>query len=175
LYVSIAKIFMKPCTTEDAVNAKRELAEEILRSFGSVRFAATGCSMLPTILPGDTLMVERVSPAAFLVGDIALVGREGRLCAHRVVSLPERQNEFWVTRGDAMLGPDRPVLAGELLGRVIAYIRAGKKVAVSKKLSVVERVLSQFMMRSELASRFFVHIGSRRVRIARESSFACQQ
>jgi hypothetical protein len=36
-----------------------ELVAEVLRSFGTIRFAATGWSMLPSLWPGDTLMVER--------------------------------------------------------------------------------------------------------------------
>lgn len=166
---------MKQCLHGDAgVSAKRELAEEVLRSFGRLRFAATGWSMLPTILPGDTLVVERISPDAFSVGDIALVGRDGKLCAHRVVSLPRTENRFWLTKGDAMSRPDRPVLDSELLGRVTEYVRAGKNILVSKKLTMTGRVLAQIVMRSEFAARFFVYM-SGRVWTQKESSLACQQ
>ena len=41
---------------------KCELAAEVLRSFGTLRFAATGWSMLPSVWPGETLVVERVQP-----------------------------------------------------------------------------------------------------------------
>jgi hypothetical protein len=164
---------MRHCLNEQAAGAKRELAEEILRLFGTLRFAATGCSMLPTILPGDTLVIERANPGTFRVGDIALVGRDGRLCAHRVMSLPGAGSGFWVTQGDAMLRPDRPVLASELLGQVTEFMRAGKNITVSKKLSVIERALALILRRSEFAARVFVYITSRR-RTSEEASLACE-
>ena len=58
---------------------KCELAAEVLRSFGTLRFAATGWSMLPSVWPGETLVVERVQPDQVHIGDLVLVGREGRL------------------------------------------------------------------------------------------------
>lgn len=164
---------MNPCTHGDAAGLKRELAEEVLRAFGSLRFAATGWSMLPSLLPGDTLVVERASPNTFCVGDIVLASRDGKLCAHRVVSLPEFRNPFWITQGDAMLRPDRPVLDDALLGQVTGFVRAGKYLAVSKKLSVIERALAQVLKRSEFAARIFVYLSST-VTVRRESSFECQ-
>ena len=58
---------------------KCELAAEVLRSFGTLRFAATGWSMLPFVWHGETLVVERVQPDQVHIGDLVLVGREGRL------------------------------------------------------------------------------------------------
>jgi signal peptidase I len=138
---------------------KRELAIEVLRSFGTLRFAATGWSMLPSMWPGDTLMVERVGPDQIHVGDVVLVGRDGRLCAHRVVSRPEdTENPRWVTQGDAMAACDQPVRENELLGRVSSLIRAGKIVAVTTELSVVERLVARIVRRSVRAARALVYL-----------------
>jgi signal peptidase I len=156
----------------DAVTAKCGLAAEVLRSFGSLRFAATGWSMLPSVRPGDTLVVEGVSPDQIRVGDIALVGRNGTLCAHRVVSLPGAGNRFWITQGDAMPRPDQPVLDGDLLGRVTEFVRSGKSLAVPKKLRGIERLLGQILRRSVFAARVFVYMTTR-VRTQRES-LPCQ-
>src|SRR5258708_30797580 len=128
----------------DAVTAKCELASEVLRSFGSFRFTATGWSMLPALWTGDTLIVERVHPDQFQVGDIALVGREGRLCAHRVVCLPENTgNRFWITQGDAIPSPAPPVLEAELLGRVTQLIRSGESISVSANLKVIKALFAK--------------------------------
>ena len=88
---------------------KCELAGDVLRSFGTLRFSATGWSMLPSILPGDTLVVESVRPVQVRLGDVVLVGREGKLRAHRVVGMAgDPENPRWITQGDALPAPDPP-------------------------------------------------------------------
>jgi hypothetical protein len=146
-----------------AVSVKCDLASDVLRSFGSLRFAATGWSMLPTLWPGDTLVVERAGRDQIQVGDVALVGRGGRLCAHRVVRRAEGSGNadwapYWVTQGDAMSAPDQPVAESELLGRVRYIIRAGKCVAVPAELSVVEGLIARVVRRSVPAARALVFL-----------------
>jgi len=168
---------MNSCADADRGEAhalKCELAREVLCSSGKLKLCVTGWSMLPAVWPGDTLLVECVRPNDIKVGDIALVGRDQRLCAHRVVLLPERSgNRFWTTQGDAMPRPDRPVIESELLGRVTKLIRSGKCMAVPASLSVVERLLAQFVRRSAFAARVFVYL-TRRVRTQRESIRPCR-
>lgn len=162
-----------PKTSADATAAKCELAVEVLRSFGILRFAATGWSMLPTVWPGDTLVVERIGADQFRTGEIALVGRDGRLCAHRIISLPESGNRFWTTQGDAVPTQDRPVIEGELLGRVTTLIRSGKSRAVPLRLNVVQRLLARLVRRSVFAARVFVYVTNKFDR-QQESILPCQ-
>ncbi len=146
----------------DSATAKCELAAEILRSYGRVRFRATGSSMLPTVWSGDTLVVACVTADQIQIGDIALVGRDGRLCAHRVVCLPEGpRNRYWITQGDAMPTPDRPVVESELLGRVTKINRAGECITVSPKLKGNDFLLAQIVRRSVFATRIFLYMSSR--------------
>jgi len=160
-------------TTDTAASVKCELAGEVLRSFGSLRFAATGWSMLPTVWPEDTLVVERITSDRVRVGDIVLVGRGGRLCAHRLASKAESSGKaFWITQGDAMPAPDRPVSEDELLGRVVYLIRAGKLMAVPTRLSVAERVTAKIVRRSVPAVRALVYL--RRVVQGPKESVPCQ-
>src|SRR5215469_3672057 len=91
---------------------KCELAAEVLRSSGTLRLRVMGWSMLPTVWPGDTLLVQRVDPTEVPEGDIVLFGRERRLFAHRVV---KNRNSALVTRGDSMRTPDPPVDPSEFL------------------------------------------------------------
>lgn len=143
----------------DAAAVKCDLASEVLRSFGNLRFEATGFSMLPSMWPGDTLMVERVSGDQVRIGDVVLVGRDRRLCAHRVVSRSEdKENPLWITQGDAMPAPDRPVNQSELLGRVSYLIRAGRLIAVRPELSVVKRLTAKMVARSVPAARALVYL-----------------
>ena len=144
-----------------ADSVKCELALEVLRSFGNLQFAATGSSMLPTIWPGETLAVERVSRNQLYVGDVVLVQRRGGLCAHRLVSKVDRLGiSQWITQGDAVSVPDDPVNDGELLGRVAFVIRAGRLVALPAELSAVERVTAKIVGRSALVARALVLIHS---------------
>jgi signal peptidase I len=163
----------------DAAAVKCDLAGDVLRLFGNLRFEATGWSMLPSVLPGDTLMVERVSGDQVRIGDVVLVGREGRLCAHRVVSRSENtENPLWITQGDAMVAPDRPVNENELLGRVSYVIRAGKLIAVPVELSKIQQLMAQIVRRSTPAARALVYL-HRMVQTpkktdSRESVVSCQ-
>jgi len=146
-------------TPADERALKCELAGEVLRSFGNLRFRATGWSMLPAVWPGDTLVVERVSHDQVDVGNVVLVGRYGRLCAHRVVSRAEGSaSSCWITQGDAMPAHDRPVVESELLGRVAYVIRAGKRITMRAELTVVERLIAEMVRRSVLAGRALVYL-----------------
>jgi signal peptidase I len=152
---------------------KCELAGQVLRSFGSLRFKATGWSMLPSVWPGDTLVIERISPDQVRVGDVVLVGRDGGLCAHRVVSVAEGcQGPRWITQGDANSAPDLPVSEDQLLGRVDYVIRVGKLVPVPAELSVVDQLIAKIVRRSKTAARSLVYL--RRALETPKESLPCQ-
>ena len=158
---------------------KCELAGEVLRSFGPARFPAIGWSMLPAIWPGDTLVVERVMHDQVRTGDVVVVGRQGKLCAHRVIGKAgDAENPQWITQGDALPAPDRPVAKNELLGRVSYLIRAGRLIQVPAKLNLGERLTARIVRRSVPAARALVFL-HRMVRIpkrsaAEESVLPCQ-
>jgi len=144
---------------DSAVVLKCELASDVLRTFGTLRFAATGWSMLPTIWPNDTLVVERVRPDQIHLGDIVLAHRENRLCAHRVISLPKQSaNPQWITQGDAMPAPDLPLRAEELLGRVVSLIRGEDRFALSPKMGVIDNLIAITIRRSFFAARVLMYL-----------------
>ena len=124
-----------------------------------LRFTATGWSMLPAVWPGDTLLIERIRSGQVRVDDIVLVGRAGRLCAHRVIAAsggPESRQ--WITQGDGMAVPDPPVAESELLGRVTYLIRAGRLLKAPARLSLVGRAVARVVQRSASAARVAVHL-----------------
>jgi hypothetical protein len=138
---------------------KCELAAEVLRRFGTLRFPASGWSMLPAVWPGDTLVVEHVRSDQVRIGDVVVVGRDGKLCGHRVVCvLEDPENRRWITQGDALPVPDRSVCGSELLGRVAYLIRAGKLIAVPAELSVVKRLTAKIVRQSVPAARALVYL-----------------
>jgi hypothetical protein len=129
-----------------------ELFLEALKSAGQARLAVTGTSMLPSIRPGDMLEVHRQGMEAILPGDVVLFLRTGGFAAHRVVERvigPERT--LLITRGDALRVPDPPVTPEELLGRVTAILRGGRR--LDPRLTRRARVASWFLARSEFCAR----------------------
>jgi hypothetical protein len=110
-----------------------DLAGEVLRKFGEVRFIARGCSMIPSIYPGDLLTVRshRITDARH--GQIVLCLREGRFWAHRVIRKWQEGNRFlFTTRGDAHSQEDPLLDEDQLLGRVVSVVRYGKRIDISQ-------------------------------------------
>jgi signal peptidase I len=148
-----------PQTAARDLNAlKCELADEILRSSGSLRLRVTGWSMLPTVMPGDTLLIERIDSDAVAEGDIVLYGRDRRFFVHRVVTKCQSQKAEFVTRGDAMPAPDPPVPESDLLGRVSFILRNGKCIEPRRTLRLPERAVAAVVQRSTFAARVVVGV-----------------
>ncbi len=144
---------------------KCELAAEVLRSTGTLRLQVTGWSMLPSVFPGDTLIIDRTDSAAARDGDIVLVARNGRLFAHRLVETPAGTGEGSITtRGDSMALADPPVGENNLLGRVSFIVRNGSYIKPRRTLRVAERALAAIVQHSETAARVVVRVHSFRQR-----------
>jgi signal peptidase I len=140
---------------------KCELAAEVLRSSGALRLQVTGSSMLPTVWPGDTLLIESVENCPVSVGDIVLFSRDRRLFVHRVTGTIDASGGLEIlTRGDAMPRPDPPVPEGDLLGKVCYISRNGKIIAPSKTPRWTERMIAAFVRSSDFAARVVVGIRS---------------
>lgn len=134
---------------------KCELAGEVLRSSGKLRLGVTGWSMLPTLWPGDTLIIEQTDSSAVSPGDIVLFAREQRFFVHRMTanSLAERGIR---TRGDAMPRMDPPVSDRELLGRVVSIERNGKSISPKREFNPAGRAVSALVRHSPVAARVAV-------------------
>jgi hypothetical protein len=142
-------------TFGDAQALQCELAAETLRSSGTLRLRVSGWSMVPTLWPGDTLVIEPAESSAVCPGDIVLFTRHQRFFAHRVMgkSSPDRGIR---TRGDAMAQMDAPVSNPELLGRVVSIERRGKSIAPSRELNVASRSVAAMVRRAPIAARVAV-------------------
>lgn len=137
---------------------KCELAGDILRWFGILRLQVTGHSMLPSVWPGDVLLIKRCYFGEVSPGDIVLYAREGRLFAHRVIrAAADLAKPRLVTQGDALAKPDSPISAAEFLGRVSLIMRAGKCDVPASVLSFPNRLVAHVARYSTIAARFLVH------------------
>jgi hypothetical protein len=131
---------------------KLELAAEVLREFAEVQFVARGSSMLPTIYPGDCLMVRAFGDGGPRCGDIVLYRRGDEFRVHRLVRiLGEGSATIYVLRGDALTEEDAPVRGGELLGRVTSLARREKFLKLRRPIGVGQCVLRLMVRQSKIA------------------------
>ncbi|MGA7754320.1 MAG: S26 family signal peptidase [Candidatus Sulfotelmatobacter sp.] len=113
--------------------------------------------MLPTLWPGDVLMIERINAALLFEGDIVLVDRHRRLFAHRLVA-KNFESSGVLTRGDAMRQSDPRVDQEKLLGKVCFILRDGQCIKPRRTLRVSERAVAALVQRSDIAARVVVRI-----------------
>jgi signal peptidase I len=141
------------------------LAEEVVRTFGEVRLRAFGTSMVPSILPGDLISVQRTAVSEISNGEIVLYSREGRMFAHRVVGCAAQpfaaQGEsLLITRGDRLRYNDPPVSSSELLGRVISIKRGEQQVKTSSQASGLHYPLLRLLQTSDRATYLYLRLAS---------------
>jgi signal peptidase I len=119
------------------MNFTRVLAD-LLASGKTVRFTAPGHSMHPVIRHGDVLLVTPPDRPV-QVGDILLYrDAAGRPVAHRLVGFAAGgEEDTLILRGDSAAGPDLPVRTGQVLGRVVAVERRGRRFDPHGALTVV--------------------------------------
>jgi signal peptidase I len=140
---------------------KCELVDEVLRSFGTVRLQVTGCSMLPSVWPGDTLIIQRRDVREVAVGDILLYRRKARLIAHRVISEPDSLGKSTVgVRGDAFPGPDELLFRSEILGTVSRIVRGKKSILPPSRLKYHHRLIGILTWHSDLFARLLIFVHS---------------
>jgi signal peptidase len=106
------------------------LAAEILEGGSALRFRAHGASMRPFIRDGDVIEVQPVGAAPIRRGDVVLCRNGGgRVVAHRVIQVGQESGRVAVvTQGDALARPDRLIFQEQVLGRVVAVERGGRRI-----------------------------------------------
>jgi len=112
---------------------------------------------VPSIGPGDTLLIEAVNYDEVASGEVVLFLRGQRLFAHRAVGRDHSDLRI-ITRGDALRREDRPLDEAELLGKVTLIWRGGQVIRPPKKLGTWERAVAAVVRRFELAARLVVGV-----------------
>ncbi|MEO8078361.1 MAG: signal peptidase I [Acidobacteriota bacterium] len=119
--------------TSDLEETGARLVGEVLKRCGEARLRVGGTSMLPTIRPGDVLLIRPVEITSVEPGEVILFRAGGRLFVHRVVQpVVSGADRILITRGDNHAHPDQPVTAVDLLGRVDEQLRDGAAVAMAR-------------------------------------------
>ena len=135
---------------------KRSLVVDVARTFGQVRLKVTGTSMLPSVWPGDILIIDRCSAAELAVGEIVLCYRSEELVAHRLTG---KFGKRIVTRGDSLDYYDSPFEEDEIVGRVLSILRDGRYVDPSP--TWWNRMGSCILRRSQLSVRMLLGLRRR--------------
>jgi hypothetical protein len=100
--------------------------------------ALEGLSMAPSLLPGDRLLVRRLTTAP-RPGAIVVARRGDALVTHRVLRVDDARI---ITRGDGCLRADPPLPLAALAGEVVEVERAGRRSAVPAPPGLPRRALS---------------------------------
>ncbi len=103
-----------------------ELLAELLQRGEAVEFRARGGSMHPLIRDGDRLRIEPVRADQLRRGDVIAYRRGARLLVHRYLGRWPDSGGLR-TRGDSHTRVEPPLDPSEVLGRVRAVGRHGKK------------------------------------------------
>jgi hypothetical protein len=130
---------------------KSEMASETLRAGRRLHLRAIGWSMLPTIWPGDVLVVENAASQNPGRGDIMLFRCGDRLVAHRVVKSDASGSV--VVQGDAVSQPDAALGHSDLMGKVISIQRRTRQMQPRHELPGFSRVVAGVLRRSEWMAR----------------------
>lgn len=111
--------------------------------------------MVPTLWPGDVLVIEALHSSTICLGDIVLFARHQRFIAHRVVETSWSGRDI-ETRGDAMRQMDAPVSNRELLGRVVSIERNGKIIKPNRELNATSRSVAALVRHAPVVARVAV-------------------
>jgi signal peptidase I len=137
-----------------------EVSAELLSQGYSVRFRPGGHSMSPTIRDGEAVTVEPIEAGRVRVHDIILYRAARGVIAHRVVRI-ERSEEtgtLFHLRGDGATTPDAPVLADQILGRVVRVEREGRAIALQGRKAGLSRLACRWLASFRKFARLIAHL-----------------
>jgi signal peptidase I len=114
----------KPANQAGADEVPEEVLELALETWHELktmqRVRIAGHSMIPTIRPGDTVMVQH-GALHLRRGDVVVLRLNDRLVAHRIIDLKwQTGHRVILTKGDNNPRFDAPCNADAIIGRVLA-------------------------------------------------------
>ncbi len=99
-----------------------EAARLLGETGGQGRLEVQGTSMLPHLRPDESIWID-FAPAVRRAGEIVVFRQAGALLVHRIVG---RKDDHYRIRGDHAPCFDGPTMPDRILGRVVAFERAGR-------------------------------------------------
>jgi len=117
-----------------------ELSRDILEKGKSVRFQAKGWSMRPFIQDGDFIVVNPIENSSIKTGDVVFyLTTENKIIVHRVIRKYKKKGRMTVLiKGDASFSSPEKVEIQNVLGKVVAVERNGRKKRLDTKLHQIK-------------------------------------
>jgi signal peptidase I len=132
---------------------KCEIGCESLASSGALRLRVNGWSMIPTVWPGDVLIISKYEQREVQAGDIVLYRRAERLFVHRLIGGNGQDRQYVVTRGDSMPESDPPLPRQDLLGKIDCIVRNGRRIAPAKSVPLPHRAIAALVQSADIGAR----------------------
>ena len=115
--------------------------------------------MVPSILPGDSVLVHRASLDEISEGEVVLFIQDGRLLVHRVVGRAGEPDNAWlITRGDRERRNDPLVSSQKLLGRVVLIERGNRELRASPRGP--NRWIARLLQASDRATYLYLRLAA---------------
>lgn len=115
-----------------------ELSKNIFRRGKSVRFQARGWSMRPFIRDGDFIVVSPIENSSIRTGDVVFyLTTENKVMVHRVIRKHKKDKDnriIMFIKGDATFNSPEKIEMQNVLGKVVAVERNGRKKRLDTKL-----------------------------------------
>jgi len=109
------------------------LVSELLRQGQNISFRPSGSSMTPTIRDGETVLAISIEASNVKRHDIILYQTGQRLIAHRVIAIRHQEDRtLFILQGDAARLPDLPIQSHQILGKVVAVERCGRRINLTR-------------------------------------------
>jgi signal peptidase I len=140
--------------------AGRRLVLDVLELSGIAQLRVSGSSMLPVLMPGDIVTIQRAELPQVIPGDIIIFEQGEYLIAHRVLEKRSGKTPYLVTQGDSGSRLDAPVFSDSLLGRVTSIMRNRTQIEPSR--TILGRSGSLLLRRSQFLTRSFLWTLNRR-------------
>ena len=122
-----------------------ELSKDIFRKGKSARFQAQGWSMRPFIRDGDFIVVSPIKNSSIKTGDVVFyLTTENKVIVHRVIKKYKKDKDNRITmliKGDATFSSPEKVEMQNVLGKVVAVERKGRKKRLDTKLYQIKGLL----------------------------------
>lgn len=123
----------------DQVATAMKLAREQLARGALIRLHVSGNSMAPLVERGDVVLVRPVNLEDLHRGDLLLVEQGGAFLIHRLVAADAHGVR---TKGDNASQADLPMTPQDVLGRVVAVEKGGRRIELDGgRWPVVSRLL----------------------------------
>lgn len=146
------------------------LVYDQLRAGRSFCFTMSTSSMRPALAPGDRVIVSAALPSELRPGDIVVRRLADAWIAHRLIRSYASDNEIYlITKGDDSLTADDAWEATQLVGKIIAVERPGRKktarfARARRRASIIAFLSRCQLSASRIKPKFFRRVAVRILR-----------